>query len=545
MALAFLEGYKGACDSQIEIADLASKEIGTCKGCYRCWSGGSGRCFQEDDMESIFPFYLDADLVLINTPVYHFGMTAILKAVFERTLPMHYPYIVKKGELYTHPVRRQVNPEQAVGLFATCGFPDADNFRILDAHAEKLFGPKLRFRFHCPEGELLKVSAMEGAAASRLAALRDAGLAFAKTGSVPSGAESSVAAPMIEVADFARLASASWAVPGEAAPSEAALAGLEPYVPKPAGAAPAEAKPAATETGVKGEGFAFLERMCARFNPEAAGDLEALIQYDFTDTKETCHVIISKGKCTLRPGAAAKPGTRIIVPFSIWLAISKGELDGQEALIKGAYRVEGGFDLMMRLGSLFSPSKPKEAKKPNLMALAFVPWYFAWFLGGSFMLGEALPLVLSLGFLGWRESRKEATWFERGTSLAFAFLVALALAAHGPFAAWRGAFVNAAIGLVWALSLLYRRPLTSEYSKGSVSENVAAGGIFRRLNAQLTGLWAALFGLSALADILFAGLGQATLSIGTAIVLVPAGLFTGWYPKWYPAHLARGRGAAA
>lgn len=213
--------------------------------------------------------------------------------------------------------------------------------------------------------------------------------------------------------------------------------------------------------------------------------------------------------------------------------------------MKGAYRVEGGFELMMRLGSLFSPTKPKEAKKPNLMALAFVPWYFGWFLGGSFLLGEALPLALSLGYLGWREARKEGTWFERGTAIAFAFIAALALAAPVLFQSCRGAIFNASIGLVWALSILYRRPLTSEYSKGSVSESVAAGGIFRRLNAQMTGLWAALFGLSALADILFAGLGQATLSIGTAIVLVPAGIFTGWYPKWYPGHLARRGGAAA
>ena len=544
MVKAFLEGYTKATEADVQEVDLAFNRILTCKGCYQCWRKGTGRCFQEDDMESLLPAYQDADLVLVNTPVYHFGMTAILKAFFERTLPMLYPYIVKKGEFYTHPLRRPMNPEQAVGLFATSGFPDDDNFRVLDAHAEKLFGSRLRFRFHCPEGELLKVSEMSTVAGPRLAALRQAGEVFAKTGLIPNGAEAAVAEPMVGMADFARLASVSWAVPGEEAPTEAALAGLEPY--SPTGAPGLQFGTAASPGGGRvGEGYAFLKRMCALFNPEAADRLEAVIQYDFTDLGETCQVRISKGKCVLESGSPAKPSTRIIVPFSIWQAISKGELDGQEALIKGAYRVEGGFDLMMRLGSLFSPTKPATTRRPNLMALAFAPWYLAWFLGGSFALGEVLPLGVSLAFLAWRESRTEATWFERGTVISFAFIAALALAAPTTFAAWRGAIVNLAIGLVWALSLAYNRTLTSEYSKSSVSENVASGRIFRKLNAQLTALWAVLFALSAVADVIFASLGQGTLSILTAIVLVPMGIFTGWYPKWYPSHLAHRGGASA
>jgi putative NADPH-quinone reductase/putative sterol carrier protein len=539
LAEAFLEGYTKAVEAEVETIDLATKNIKPCLGCYCCWKSGSGTCVQNDDMGAILPSYAGADLVLINTPVYHFGMTAILKAFFERSLPMVYPYMVKKGELYAHPERAPVNPQQAIGLFATCGFPDADNFRVLGAHAEKLFGSRLRFRFFCPEGELLKVPQMREAAAPRLTALREAGEAFARTGLVPAGAEAALASPMVDLPTFVRLANASWAVPGEAPPTETALAGLEPYAPALSAAA---ASP--LEVGLEGpsEAFLFLKRMSSLYNAEAGAGLKAVVQFDFSDTGETFQLAIAEGKCSLEQGCPAAPTTRIIVPFATWEGISSGRIDGVEALMGGAYRVEGDFGLMSRFGSLFEPPKPVERRRPNLMALAFVPWYCGWFLGWNFWLGQALPLVLGLGFLVWRESRKEATWFERGTALAFAFLVALALAAPATFHGMQSVFCNTAIALIWASSLLYGRPLTSEYSRLSMSNKIAASGIFRKINMQLTALWAVLFGLCAAAGLCFADVGQGGISIITGVALIPAGFFTAWYPKWYPGHLAR-RGA--
>jgi putative sterol carrier protein/putative NADPH-quinone reductase len=545
LVAAFLEGYQRGAQAEVQTIDLAARSIRPCTGCYSCWKSGSGRCVQKDDMEAILPAYAEADLVLVSTPVYHFGMTAILKAFFERSLPLLYPYLVKKGELYTHPERMAVNPKQEFGLFATCGFPDADNFRVLSAHFEKLLGPRLRFQFLCPEGELLGVPQMREAAAPRLEALKKAGEALARTGAMPPGAEAAVAAPMVDLPTFARLANANWAVPGELPPSEAALAGLEPY--RPTDHALAEARRDAKDAMGPSPARSFLEQMRAMFNAEAAAGLEADLQFDFTDLGESYRMRIAKGSCELESGGAGQVTTRIIVPFSTWKAISEGELGGEEALMKGAYRVEGDFGLMMKMGSLFggrgrenagAPSGKK--RRPNLMALAFVPWYLAWFLGGaSFWLGQALPLAISLAFLAWRESRREATWFERGTPIAFAFLAALALASPRGFGALWSGLANAAIALIWGTSLLYSRPLTSDYSAADYSEAVASGPIFRRVNFGLTALWAALFALSAVAGLFLAGLGQGRIAIATALALIPAGVFTAWFPRWYPGHLAR------
>ena len=150
LAEAFIEGYRASSRAEVRRDRPRGSDIRPCTGCYGCWKSG-GACVQKDDMAELLPAYAEADLVLVSTPVYHFGMTAILKAFFERSLPLVYPYMVKKGELYTHPGGRAVTG-QALGLFATCGFPDADNFRAMRAHFEKLLGARLALRVLLPRG---------------------------------------------------------------------------------------------------------------------------------------------------------------------------------------------------------------------------------------------------------------------------------------------------------------------------------------------------------------------------------------------------------
>ena len=44
----------------------------------------------------------------------------------------------------------------------------------------------------------------------------------------------------------------------------------------------------------------------------------------------------------------------ITTPAAVWLAISRGELDGQQAFMSGKYKVEGDLSLLLKLKSLFS-----------------------------------------------------------------------------------------------------------------------------------------------------------------------------------------------
>ena len=79
---AFLEGATAA-GHQVERFDSAFAAVAPCKACDFCRSHGE-QCTQKDDMEALWPKLLQADLVVLATPLYYFGFSAQLKAVLDR-----------------------------------------------------------------------------------------------------------------------------------------------------------------------------------------------------------------------------------------------------------------------------------------------------------------------------------------------------------------------------------------------------------------------------------------------------------------------------
>jgi putative sterol carrier protein len=43
----------------------------------------------------------------------------------------------------------------------------------------------------------------------------------------------------------------------------------------------------------------------------------------------------------------------IKTPADVWLAVAKGEMDGQQAFMNGRYKVEGDLSLLLKLRALF------------------------------------------------------------------------------------------------------------------------------------------------------------------------------------------------
>ena len=90
------------------------------------------------------------------------------------------------------------------------------------------------------------------------------------------------------------------------------------------------------------------------FNAEAAGDLSAEIQFLVNGEEPgTYYLHIETGTCSFREGEADSPSLTIKTPSEIWLAISRGEMEGQSAFMQQKYTVEGDFTLLMKLDSLF------------------------------------------------------------------------------------------------------------------------------------------------------------------------------------------------
>jgi multimeric flavodoxin WrbA/putative sterol carrier protein len=92
------------------------------------------------------------------------------------------------------------------------------------------------------------------------------------------------------------------------------------------------------------------------FNPEAAGDLKADIQFNLTGENEGNMVLsISEGKCTVREGEAISPTLAISSPGDLWLKIARREIDPARSMMDGLYEVKGDMNLLMKMGDLFRP----------------------------------------------------------------------------------------------------------------------------------------------------------------------------------------------
>lgn len=68
----------------VEKVLVARKKISGCLGCNACYRNG-GTCVQKDDMEEIKAKMLEADVIVLASPIYFYSMTAQMKTVIDRT----------------------------------------------------------------------------------------------------------------------------------------------------------------------------------------------------------------------------------------------------------------------------------------------------------------------------------------------------------------------------------------------------------------------------------------------------------------------------
>ena len=66
---------------------LAGMEISPCAACYGCRD--THRCVKRDDMELVLQQLIDADTVVLATPVYFYSMAAQMKTMIDRCLPRY------------------------------------------------------------------------------------------------------------------------------------------------------------------------------------------------------------------------------------------------------------------------------------------------------------------------------------------------------------------------------------------------------------------------------------------------------------------------
>ena len=92
---------KGASEKHhVEVVSVHDFKVNPCMGCNACFTSEGNVCIQKDDMSLIYGKLANADMLVIASPVYFYGLSAQLKAVIDRCHnPIRDTFHIKKAAL--------------------------------------------------------------------------------------------------------------------------------------------------------------------------------------------------------------------------------------------------------------------------------------------------------------------------------------------------------------------------------------------------------------------------------------------------------------
>jgi len=347
----------------VEEVFLSNKRIEYCIGCGVCLE--KTRCWRQDDHAEIVDKLLAAQGIILASPVYFKHVTAQMKTFLDRSLSLG------------HKPRKSYKPGLAITVSAGLG----------DSTTAKYLEGVLRVYGAFSAGALVAISTSPGGflgkelVEARAADLgRDLARAIKEQRQYPaSGKELSFYLFMRDLVtrekDFMCGDYQHWQEAG-------LLDGFETYVGQSFTVPPFDPVlrkewlkniitkevdkdknkeapdkfshgPVAGPVSAK-SCFELLRMMPMGFKGQAGKDFSAVYQFDITGSEEfTAHLRIADGQCTFLEGSHERPDVVIKSPANVWLAISRGDMDGQSAFMSGKYRVEGNIALLLNLKSLF------------------------------------------------------------------------------------------------------------------------------------------------------------------------------------------------
>jgi FMN-dependent NADH-azoreductase len=325
-----------AAGAQVQMVHLREKTVRHCVGCFTCWTKTPGICIHKDDMtKELYPRWLESDLVVYATPLYHFHMNAVMKAFIERTLPCLEPFF-QEGEERTHHPLRTRHPQMV--FLSVAGFPEEQVFDQLSAWVNSVYGPAglVADEIYRPAAEALTNPYLKEKVDDILAATAQAGREIVE--SLKIAPETLARIKQEIVADkniFHRMGNLFWktCIAEGVSPKEFEEKGLIP-------------RPDSIDS--------FLMILSMGFNAEAARETHAVMQFNFSgEVQGSCYLEIEDGKLKAKEGRAGQADILIESPFEIWMDIMTGKADGQKMFMEQRYRVKGDFNLLLRMKELF------------------------------------------------------------------------------------------------------------------------------------------------------------------------------------------------
>lgn len=326
-----VEGMRQA-DAEVEVINLREYDVKYCLGCYSCWTKTPGVCRYKDDMSTLlFPKWLESDIVVYATPLFHRSFTAKLKAFIERTIPASLPYLESNNERTIHPVRGKY-PNFVV--LSVAGFPELEEFRLLSDLAQYNFNTnhsRLLAEIYRPSSQVLMHPLYEEAANDILNAVGQAGREIIKDGRVDSQTMTRITQPLQEKSEMIKMSNMHWqtCIDKKITPKQFEKNGFLPH-----------------QKTIED----MMLLMSQGIKKSKSKTMQAKIQFILRGEQTGAFFIdIDKGQINPELGESDNPAFTIRTPFELWRDIMEGNADGTQMLMEGKYQVEGDTDLFVNL----------------------------------------------------------------------------------------------------------------------------------------------------------------------------------------------------
>lgn len=96
LANAFAEGALE--NNDVKMLRVADMDIAPCIGCNTCFSREDMSCFRQDDMDKVYKALSTADILVIASPVYFYGISSQIKAAIDRLhTPLRNTFHIKRA----------------------------------------------------------------------------------------------------------------------------------------------------------------------------------------------------------------------------------------------------------------------------------------------------------------------------------------------------------------------------------------------------------------------------------------------------------------
>lgn len=320
----FIKGMSANEPIEVKYLNICSLKIDSCKGCFACWKTTPGKCCIADDMTSVLEGELWADVIIWSFPLFYYNVPGALKNLIDRQLPLVLPFMAERIDGAgngSHLARYDMSNKRYV-IISTCGFYTAENnYDSVLSMFDHMCGKNNYEAVLCGQGELFNQKELASRTDEYLRFVEIAGNEFV-AGKISEATKNNLKELLYPKEVFEAMADASW--------------GLE------------------QENGNETEEcLIFTRQMAALYNKDSYDNTTRILEMCYTDKNVTYQIELGPDGSQVYTEPVKEYTTRIETPFSVWAAIAKGEMRGDEALMKQLYRVMGDFSIIINWGQYF------------------------------------------------------------------------------------------------------------------------------------------------------------------------------------------------